>query len=741
MKKISIILFFIFFQCAYYNTFFNAKKFFNDAEKERLKNTVDQVVPANAKQNYTKAIEKASRLLEMYPNSKYVDDALFILGQSFYYKEEYRKAQRKFEELFENFPESDLVPISRLWLGKTNTLLRDYETAEKNFYDILKSKADQKIIDEAQLLLGGLYFFKEDYVVALEEYKRAAQNAREKAVRSQAYYQLGESYYKLKDYSSAASSYEKARKYSPDAKAEYESSFKAGQAYKALKEYDKGIRIFTELLGDIANEQNWGKCKLEIAECLSLKGEIEDAISWYESIVNEHKKTDEAAKAYFNLGEIYQKTKFDYNQAKEYFDLATKEYSRTDILEEAKLRSKNVQNLIALRADIVEQEKRIAAGDSVAASMDSLSTDIASPMQTEDRTTETSQNLSQDAFPDSMSHTNFNPPDDPNQFGNMNPDDMNRRSEFDDQDRFQQQDSTLTPQNRRLDREPERQPPNLQENAGVKQTLSLKKGKLGTPQEELIKDKIMLAEIYLFEFNQPDSALFEYLDIIQEDTTAEIVSKAIYSLAYIFENYKKDSLVADSIYQNLLQAYPNSVYAQQIRKKLHLLDTTKEDAPVRELFNRAEREYHDAKNFERALDRYAEVVKNHPESDYAPKSLLAIGWIYDNEMNDNDKALETYQKLIEGYPETPYTKMIKKKIDAYDKYLQEKEKGATADTSLVAMQNVSGDQSNSHVNSAESAESVAGDKEIYLENLRREMDKDNPRLRNPKRIIKNEPGI
>ena len=45
-------------------------------------------------------------------------------------------------------------------------------------------------------------------------------------------------------------------------------------------------------------------------------------------------------------------------------------------------------------------------------------------------------------------------------------------------------------------------------------------------EEELIKDKVLLAEIYLHEFNQPDSALFEYLGILDRDTTVERVSQA-----------------------------------------------------------------------------------------------------------------------------------------------------------------------------------------------------------------------
>ena len=90
-----LVLSFTVSSCAYFNTFYNTKKVFNEAKKERKKRLSEK--PSSAElQKYDKTIEKASRILEIYPNSKYVDDALMILGECFYYKGENVKAQRKF---------------------------------------------------------------------------------------------------------------------------------------------------------------------------------------------------------------------------------------------------------------------------------------------------------------------------------------------------------------------------------------------------------------------------------------------------------------------------------------------------------------------------------------------------------------------------------------------------------------------------------------------------------------------
>ncbi len=692
--------------CAYYNTFFNAKKSFKEAEDERKKSTDEQISSAT-RQKYEQAIKKASKLLEFYPKSKYVDDALFLLGKSFYYQTEYRKAKRKFEELIQNYPQSEFVPEARLWLGKTHTELRDYETAERNFQSIMIQKADREIIDEAQFLLGNLHFHKDDYIRAVGEYEIAAKNAKDKSMRSQAYYQVGACYLELKDYAAAATAFEKAKKYSTTPETEFEAQFKSGLANKELKQYDKAIDIFTDLLGDFNNEDNWPLCKLEIAHCLYQKDDVSNAIEWYESITqDENKRTtqakDASAKAYYQLGYIYQIDKSDYEQAKEYYDLSVKENSRSEVAEAAKASSKNIQNLLALKKDIQEQQRRIAAGDSVAAVMDSLEVDsvlvaLDDPQDFLDSTLVDSilqDSLLQDSLGYGQNRDDLFPGDDI----------QNPRNE----------------ENKRS------------------QKFVLKTGKLGTPEEELIKDKLMLAEIYLFEFNQPDSALFEYLDVLERDTTDKILSKAIYSIGYIFENIKKDTVAADSIYRELLAAYPNTEYAAKARKQLGIKPQKSLDEQLLELFQDAEKQYLDNQNYNLALSKFTQIAENNPESSFATKSLFAIGWIYDNNLHNNNKAMETYQRIVDEYPDTDYAKRVKKKLDAVEKAKSEADEDKKQQETVETEEQVSAEltEITEQAEEVEKVDVSQLDKDAYYEYLRKEILKNNPRLKYPNRIIK-----
>jgi len=64
--------------CAYYNTFYNAEQYFAEAQKVTHENQLDQVSKEELTL-YSKAIEKSKKLLQKYPDSKYRDDAQFIL--------------------------------------------------------------------------------------------------------------------------------------------------------------------------------------------------------------------------------------------------------------------------------------------------------------------------------------------------------------------------------------------------------------------------------------------------------------------------------------------------------------------------------------------------------------------------------------------------------------------------------------------------------------------------------------
>jgi TolA-binding protein len=775
--KLLIFALFIVSNCAFFNTFFNAKMYFNDAEKqreERLKKekkqrqqgqtqrgnrrrTNSKRPAAQELKNYNLSIEKASKVLEVYPKSKYIDDALFLLGKCFFRKLDYQKAERKFIELRENFPNSEFVPEAQLWLGKTYIELRDYETAEETFHLALNTNVKDNIRDEARYLLGGLFKHKKDFVTAISEFETAADRAKDKVIRAQAYYEMGECYFEIKNYEKAVESFKKARKYSPDEKIEYEALYRAGLTYQLMKQFENAIDIFNDLLGNIVNEDNWPACRLEIAHCYRLKNDYDTAIDWYLDIIELHPKSIEAADSYFYLGKIYLENKAEFDFALEYYDKAPLENARSEKANDARAKSKSIKELLELRENIIAQAERIAKGDSMAAVIDNLDMD-------EDELNKSVLKFTQ--F-DTLVATALEFPLDslPVYEDTLMSIYMVQYKDYDEEQMNQPTQQQLRPEFKAsfldsliafslklpfaylsdyrdsLKNVYDRYYPTFKNNKMMYE-MYIKKSKgeesatnkkAETPLQALIKAKLSLAEIYLFDFIQPDSAMAEYLDVLVIDTSGTAIPKTLYSLGYIAETFQQDTLYADSMFQRLISDFPDDPLAQHAKDQIKSIEIHDPELEIAEKYQTAEIAYIDLQNFDEALNIFSSITEEYPTSDFAPRSLLASGWIYENELDSLDKAYSAYNALLEKYPDSPYTVQVKKKVDEVNK-----SKSVTKDTTSVRQEQTQEIQlaeadTLSQTQTTLELDIASMDKEQFRSYLKTEMEKNDPRRTTPRR--------
>ena len=79
-----IPIIYIFNSCVYYNTFYNAEVSFLKANKiiDESPLILQDEIPPQAKKLLEDVVKNASIVIDKYPQSKYVDDAYFILGKS-----------------------------------------------------------------------------------------------------------------------------------------------------------------------------------------------------------------------------------------------------------------------------------------------------------------------------------------------------------------------------------------------------------------------------------------------------------------------------------------------------------------------------------------------------------------------------------------------------------------------------------------------------------------------------------
>jgi TolA-binding protein len=640
MKLRIIFVFFLFWfsfsSCAYYNTFYNTKKLFKEANKEREKRQGDKPTSREI-QKYDKTIEKASKILEVFPDSKYVDDAVMILGESFYYKGDYIKAQRKFQELITYFPKSKYFQQANLWLAKTNMKLNDYIGAElilKKLEDRPKTK--KNILLESRLIWGDLLFEQGNYEAAEGKYKSVATSSKNKEYRAHAYFQLGQSQLQTGKYTEAIDSFKKAMKNSPDEKFKFDAELNYGIALKLAGDFNNAITVCKGLLENTLFKEKRGLIKLEIADSkyragramfeqlkdadLEYRGKIYEAIDEYEKITLEHKRTEASANAFFQMGRIYEEEFGDFVKAKENYEKVRIEYNRSPLIKEANKKAKDLGQLIKLMNSIQTGSGNSSNGNKKATNqmteMEMLL--LEQGVHPELRFLRKKRKLAQ----------------------------LNQAS----------QATSESPSAQSLNEAPQ---------ANV---------------DEIVNNKLQLAEIYLFQLVRIDSALKEYHEILELYPDHPDGVKALYSLAYIYENEFQNKAVTDSLLSEVIRRFPKSYQAQEARKKLGLRPIEMKVDRAAALFKYAEHTLFNKRDFQKAINEYQEIIENYPDSDYAPKALYALGWIYEQKIFENEKALEYYQQVVDKYPDTEISKKLKKKIKAVEIAIKEAEK---ADSSLT----------------------------------------------------------
>ena len=131
-----------FFSCVYYNTFYNAEISFKKAIKiiEESPLIVDNTLPSQAKKLFGESIDNSKLVIKNYPDSKYVDDAIFIIAKSAFLRNESAIAERHFNLLLKQYPGSEYSLESKIWLAYSNFRLGLIDSSKNEIENIIKEK-------------------------------------------------------------------------------------------------------------------------------------------------------------------------------------------------------------------------------------------------------------------------------------------------------------------------------------------------------------------------------------------------------------------------------------------------------------------------------------------------------------------------------------------------------------------------------------------------------------------------
>jgi len=550
------------FSCVYYNTFYHARKSFNQAEKSQKK-AGRQIASSEEKQNYDSAINKASKVLTFYPKSKWVDDALMIIGMSFYYQGEYAKAERKFAELASAFPKSKFLHQARLYGAMCQYRLERYGDAVSSLKSILSDPKSKEWREEIYFTLGQIYFQQKRYDDAIESLQILMKKYDKSKFLAEAQYKIGGSFLEKKDYVQAQEAFGRVKDFRPPKELLFNSIFEIGRCYYLMDKVSSGIEVLNKLAKDERFYEKLSLVRLTMAEGWHLLGKNEQAIKEYEEVTVSYPKTEEAAAAYYHLGIIYEENMNNLKEAKQMFDKSKDEKANSDYARKSLEKSANL-------AKIDEYKKQLS----------------------------------------------------------------------------------------------------------VEET------------EDPAKTMFLLAELYLAQINQPDSALAEYLALVENHPQSEYAPKSLYATAWVLQNVKEDSLAASRIYQRILTEYPKSDYAKPACSFLGQ-PSLRGEICAEEEYLKAERMLLVEGKVDSAVALYKKIVQDYPHSDYASKASYAIAWAKENfisaEDSSDSSSASAYRDVIDKFPETEYASQARIKLGLTTKRKPNQVAPSPKETTQVAL--------------------------------------------------------
>ncbi len=613
----------------YFNTYYNAKKAFDDAITELKKNPpkdldtnyfAQYIANQSVKTKFNLVLEKASKILQFYPKSKWFDDALMMIGEIYYYQDEGELAIKKFEELIDNFPRSKHIWRAHSLYARTLYYNESYERAltyiDKIFPEATINNEDIAI--ELTLLKAQILYEQKQYEKSIKSLDEALIIDGDEYLLAVAAYLKGRINEVTQNYNEAKLAYSSVLNFDPDKNLEFKSKLSYARMLREVGEYQKALDYFLKMRKDEISQENLSYIDLEIARTHEKMGELETALTKYEMVDSLYKKTDASAKSFYYRGLMYEQV-YDFNEAKFYYDKAKAEFPQSEITEIAQKKSEIFSKLLQYRSEILKYDSLyLNVTDTSKVKIDSNS--VADTLRGLETTT--------DANATSIADTLLSEKID-----------------------SLEEDLLLEPiADETTDQS------NLKQEITKVQTINI------NPDSLLFlktKNQMELATIFFLDLNLLDSAEYWFLQALSSKYRDNFAPKAYYSLIEIYKLMGYDQK-ADSFYNILVNEYPKSEYSQYVQK-IRGENNNYIESDSEQLYEKALQSIENNKTSE-AIKILRKIVLADTSSRYNIKSIYTMGWLYENILKNNDSAKFYYRILIDKYPQSLYTQEIVGKV-------------------------------------------------------------------------------
>ena len=344
VRLIPITVSLLLFSCAYFNTFYNAEKYFKEADRIRLEKS-GKAIPLRAIDNYGKTIQKCRVVLSEFPDSKLVNDAILLMAKAQYYRSEYDEAITNLKIIYSQ-GNSQQIAEAKYWSAVCKWRKGKTQTAINELQEIIKLTEDDNIKAQCHLSLADIAFDldrDENFLFHLEEGAKIIKDRAEKGI---VYNKLADIAFNNENYAVAEGAYKEVIKNSLTKEKIENAHIQLLKISRILGDHRSAERKIKSMLVDEKFKNIKGELELELVQLYLAQKDTDNAMVRLESIIKDYQKTKTSSEAYYLMGQINLSGIWNPEIAKEKFSQVKKEYNRSEYgpIAESKIKAIDTYN-------------------------------------------------------------------------------------------------------------------------------------------------------------------------------------------------------------------------------------------------------------------------------------------------------------------------------------------------------------------------------------------------------------
>ena len=345
---------------AYYNSYFMAEKKFDEAlELINKSDTYDNKLSSQAVKLIEESIKNALVVENKFYNSKYIDDAYYLLGRGSYLLGRITASSFYFKEVLNRFPESEYFLDCSIWYAYIKHKVGFYDEAKGISFSLLNDNLDNTQKYLLYYLIANIYH-EESNFIERDKYFELAINSTEKSS------QKNKIYYFLLTLAEDEGNMILASKYINEIE---KNSINNNLSQELLEKWFKYNRIagnYADILDKIEvllNKSNYNqvvsykvekaRTYLQMEDFLKSKDLLEEIIFDYSG--NSTYK-NQLCEAHNILGEIYLKKLVDFEYADSNFNISSDLLPSSEFGKKSKKYLEYIDDFYAIEEEILYQQ-------------------------------------------------------------------------------------------------------------------------------------------------------------------------------------------------------------------------------------------------------------------------------------------------------------------------------------------------------------------------------------------------